>query len=411
MRVAKGRLQLDEFTAPRGARSPIDYFLEELARDQESRAIAIIMSGMGNDGVHGLKTVKECLGLAMAQEPSTAKYDSMPQGAIATGLVDYVAPATALPAKLMAYVTQADERSRQPPFSERTLANNLAKVFMLLRAHTDHDFSLYKQSTIYRRVERRMYLHQLSSLRKYVEFLEANPHEVDLLLKELLIGVTGFFREPESFHVLAEKVLPQLINNKAGKGLRVWVAGCSTGEEAYSLAMIISECAEQAKLEERIHIQIFATDLNKDAVDRARQGFYGQEIEAAVSPEYLRRYCQKEDHGYRVHKRIREMIVFAPQNMIMDPPFTKLDLISCRNVLIYFAAELQRKLLPLFHIRLLRAVSCFWGTRRRSALVPNSSPPSTQNGKSTGAARFRMPSQAERPRGCRLVSRGRPGEN
>lgn len=352
MRIAQGRLQLADFTAPRGARTPIDYFLQHLAEDQEERVIAIIMSGMGNDGTLGVKTVKDHLGVAMAQDPATAKYDSMPKSAIATGLVDYIAPAQDLPGRLMAYVSHAGKARQAMPHSERGINNGLEKVLALLRGHTDHDVSLYKRSTIQRRIERRMQLHQISSLENYVRFLKANPHEIELLFKELLIGVTGFFRDPESFQVLKDKVLPSLIKSKSGTALRVWVPGCSTGEEAYSLAILIRECVDRARLDGRFKVQVFATDINKDAVERARQGFYGHEIESAMSQERLQRYFGREDQGYRVQKRIREMVVFAPQNMIMDPPFTKIDLISCRNVLIYFTAELQKKLLPLFHYSL-----------------------------------------------------------
>lgn len=362
MRVIKGRLELDEFTVPRGMRSPIDCFLDGLAKDQGSCAIAIILSGMGTDGTQGLRTVKENFGLAIVQDPKTARYDSMPQAAIDTGLVDYVLPVGDMPGKLLAYVALAGRSGQKPSLSERTLTHNLTKIFALLRTHTDHDFSLYKRSTIHRRVERRMHLHQLDSLRKYVQLLEANPHEIELLLKELLIGVTSFFRDADSFAVLADKALPSLVRGKAGNTLRVWVAGCSTGEEAYSLAMVLAESVEQQKLDGQVHLQIFATDVNKEAVDRARQGFYGEEIEANISNERLRRYCVKEDHGYRIHKRIRETVVFAPQNMIMDPPFTKVDLISCRNVLIYFTAELQKKLLPLFHYSLASGGLLFLGS-------------------------------------------------
>ncbi len=352
MQVSKGRLRLTEFTAPRGMRSPIDCFLEELGKDQGSRAIAVILSGMGADGVQGLQTVKENFGLILAQEPSSAMYEGMPKAAIDTGLVDYVIPVRDMPAKLLAYVAFAGQDDQKPLFSERAQATNLSKIFALLRTQTDHDFSLYKKSTIHRRIERRMHLHQLGSLPKYVQFLQANPHEVELLLKELLISVTSFFRDPESFTVLAERVLPPLVKSRAGESLRVWVAGCSTGEEAYSLSMLIAEALEQEKLEGQVQVQVFATDINREAVDRARQGFYRLDIEGAVSPERLRRFFVREDHGYRVQKRIRETVVFAPQNMIMDPPFTKLDVISCRNVLIYFTPELQQKLLPLFHYAL-----------------------------------------------------------
>jgi two-component system CheB/CheR fusion protein len=354
MLIDQGTIQLAEFTAPRGARNPIDFFLRHLAEDQEGRAIAIIMSGMGSDGTLGVKAIKEHLGLAMVQEPKTAKYDSMPKGAISTGIIDYVAPAQELPAKLLAYVAHASRtRQEQSAVPERMLSTGLSKIFALLRAHTDHDFSYYKKNTVYRRIERRMNVHQISSVGKYAAFLQANPHEIDLLFKELLIGVTNFFRDSDAFHILKNKVLMSILKNKPkGGGVRVWVPGCSTGEEAYSMAITIRECLEQLKIEGGIKVQIFATDIDKEAVDRARQGYFGNEIESNVSHERLQRFFSREDGGYRINKQIREMVVFAPQNMIMDPPFTKLDLLCCRNVLIYFTAELQKKLLPLFHYSL-----------------------------------------------------------
>lgn len=352
MRIASGRLRLAEFTAPRGARNPIDFFLHHLAEDQGGKAIAIIMSGMGTDGTLGVKAVKEHLGLAMAQEPAAARYDSMPKSAIATGLVDYVAPAQDLPAKLLAYASHASKAAQEVDLPERATTNGPAKIFELLRRQTAHDFSLYKKNTILRRIERRMHLHQIGTPAKYAQFLQTNPQEIELLFKELLIGVTSFFRDPESFQALAEKALPALLKKKVGQALRVWLPGCSTGEEAYSLAIVIHETLERLKLDGRVKVQIFATDINQDAVERARQGFYGHDIESALSPERLQRYFAKEDSGYRVRKLIREMVVFAPQNLIADPPFTKMDLVSCRNLLIYFTAELQKKLLPLFHYSL-----------------------------------------------------------
>ncbi len=270
-----------------------------------------------------------------------------------------------------------------------------------LRQHTDHDLSLYKKSTIQRRIERRMQLHQISSVGKYAQFLKANTHEIELLFKELLIGVTGFFRDPESFEVLKDKVLSSSIQTKSGIGLRVWVPGCSTGEEAYSLAIIIRECLEQTRLESRFKVQVFATDINKESIDRARQGLYGYEIEKVVTRERLQRYFSLEDDGYRVQKGIREMVVFAPQNMIMDPPFTKIDVISCRNVLIYFTAELQKKSCRSFTTRSRRTAFSFWDLLNRSAGLPRSFPTSTPNGKCSAGANCRRPRRFDRTTGRR----------
>ena len=351
--ISNGALSLAEFSTPRGMRHPIDSFFYHLAKDQESRAIAILMSGMGSDGTLGVKAVKEHLGIAMVQDPKTAKFDSMPKSGIATGMIDYIAPAHELPAKLLAYVTHAGKARTEASVKERKQANGLSRIVALLQARTDHDFSFYKKNTVYRRIERRMDVHQLDSIGQYAAFLQANPNEIDLLFKELLIGVTNFFRDPDAFEALKDKGFPALYKSKVkGSGVRVWIPGCSTGEEAYSLAILIREYQEHTKLDGRAKVQIFATDIDKEVVDRARQGYFGHDIEASVSQDRLQRFFTREDGGYRINKQIREMVVFAPQNVIMDPPFTKLDLLCCRNLLIYFTAELQKKILPLFHYAL-----------------------------------------------------------
>jgi len=352
MSILNGVLHLQELSAPRGTRAPIDLFLRHLAEDQEDRAIAIIMSGMGTDGTLGVKAIKEHMGLALAQDARSAKYDSMPKSAIGTGLMDYVAAAQDLPEKLVGFIRHSAKMPREA-VHERTASSSLTRVFTLLRGHTGHDFSFYKRNTIFRRIERRMNIHQICHIGKYVKLLQENPNELDLLFKELLIGVTNFFRDPEAFRALREEGLPAVLRNKGkNSAFRVWIPGCSTGEEAYSIAIVIAECLEQLKLNGLVRAQIFATDIDRDAVDRARQGLYLPTIATDVSPDRLQRYFVKDDHGYRVSKPIREMIVFAPQNLIMDPPFTKLDLLCCRNLLIYFTAELQKKLLPLFHYTL-----------------------------------------------------------
>lgn len=351
MSILNGTLHLQDLTAPRGVRAPIDVFLRHLAEDQADRAIAIIMSGMGTDGTLGVRAIKEHLGLALAQEVRSAKYDSMPKSAIGTGLMDYVDTAERLPEKLLGYIRHT---AKVPELTQgKTASSSWTRVFTLLRAHTGHDFSFYKRNTIMRRIERRMNIHQVSHIDRYVKFLQENPNELDLLFKELLIGVTNFFRDPEAFKRLQEQALPTVLKGKGKNGaLRVWIPGCSTGEEAYSVAIAIAESIDQLKLTGLVKTQIFATDIDRDSVDRARQGVYLPNIAADVSPERLRRYFVKDDHGYRVSKQIREMIVFAPHNLIMDPPFTKLDLLCCRNLLIYFTGELQKKLLPLFHYTL-----------------------------------------------------------
>jgi two-component system CheB/CheR fusion protein len=352
MSILRGALYLHDPAAPRGWRTPIDYFLRHLADDQGEQAVAIILSGMGTDGTLGLKSVKEHLGLAMVQDSGSAKYNSMPKNAIGTGLVDYVAPADELPAKLLAYAQRA-RQSKGMVLAERTITASLSKVLILLRAHTGHDFTFYKKNTLYRRIERRMNVNQISNIARYAQFLRERPAEIDLLFKELLIGVTSFFRDKEAFQALREKALPELLRSKSPNGsIRVWVPGCSTGEEAYSVGIVLRECLEEQGLEGAVKVQMFATDIDKEAVEKARQGMYQPSIVHDLSPERLRRFFSKEDGFYRIHKQIREMVVFAPQNVIMDPPFTKLDLLCCRNLLIYFTGELQKKIIPLFHYTL-----------------------------------------------------------
>jgi two-component system CheB/CheR fusion protein len=353
MSILHGTLHLLPQASPRGLNLPIDFFFRSLAEDQQERGIGVILSGMGSDGTLGLRAIKEKAGAAFVQALTSAKFDSMPRSAIEAGLADVVAPVDELPGKILAYRQHAPHISnRAVPFEDR-VQGSLEKVYVLLRAHTGNDFSLYKRSTIYRRIERRMGLHQIDSIGHYVRFLRENPREIDLLFKELLIGVTSFFRDPGAWEHLKKEVMPALISMRATGGvLRAWVPGCSTGEEAYSLAIVFREAMEPFRPVKNITLQVFATDLDRDAIEKARQGLYPDNIAADVSPERLRRFFVQEDRGYRVGKEIREMVVFAPQNIIMDPPFTKLDILSCRNLLIYLSAELQKKLIPLFHYSL-----------------------------------------------------------
>ncbi len=351
--ILHGVLHLLDPVAPRGFRLPIDFFLRSLADDRRELAIGVILSGMGSDGTLGLRAIKEKAGLTLVQTPASAKFDGMPRSAIDSGIVDIVAPAEELPMKIINYLDSI--RSGQMPdhVAELKSQTDLAKVVILVRERTGSDFSLYKKNTVYRRIERRMGLHQIDTLSNYVHYLRENPQEVDLLFKELLIGVTNFFRDPAVWEYLRKEVIPALMAaNPSGKVLRAWVPACSTGEEAYSLAMVFREALEDIKPNVRFSLQIFATDLDSDAIDKARQGTYPSNIAAEVSPERLSRFFTVEDNGYRVKKEIREKVVFAPQNVVMDPPFTKLDILSCRNLLIYLGSELQAKLMPLFHYAL-----------------------------------------------------------
>jgi len=350
MSILHGRLHLLEPVAPRGMRLPIDIFFRSLAEDQHELGIGVILSGMGSDGTLGLKAIKENAGLVLVQEPASAKFDAMPRSAIEAGLADFVAPADELAGKLADYLRHMPRIGRSEAPLEEKLISALDKVIILLRSNTGHDFTLYRRSTLYRRVERRMGIHQIVQIATYVRYLQENPQELGILFKELLIGVTSFFRDRAAWDQLEKEALPALLAGRpAGAVLRAWIAGCSTGEEAYSLAILFKETLNRLKPKKNLSLQIYATDLDRDAINKARQGFYPRNIVADVSPARIGRFFVKEDGSYRVNKEIRGMVVFAPQNLIMDPPFTKLDIFCCRNLLIYLTPELQKKLIPLFH--------------------------------------------------------------
>ncbi|HEV8327089.1 MAG TPA: CheR family methyltransferase [Nitrospiraceae bacterium] len=328
---------------------PIDYFFRSLAEDQKRRAVGIILSGTGSDGTLGLRAIKAESGMTIAQEPQSAKYQGMPRSAIAAGVVDVVKPAGQMSEPLVAYTRSLARPALPAP--EHDGSQTLRKIFILLRDRTGNDFALYKENTIHRRIERRMNVHQIENVRQYLRFAQTNPHELDTLCQELLIGVTSFFRDPQAFEALVHKGLPALIEGKSeGATLRLWVAGCSTGEEAYSLAIMLKEYLTQQK--RRFTVQIFASDLDGRAIETARGGLYPVGIAGDVTPERLQRFFTKEDHSYRIKKEIRDLVVFAKHNVLTDAPFTKLDLLSCRNLLIYLEAKAQQKLLPLFHYAL-----------------------------------------------------------
>jgi two-component system CheB/CheR fusion protein len=351
--IFRGVLKLLPQTAPRGLNLPIDCFFRSLATDQQERSIGVILSGMGSDGTLGLRAIKEKAGAGFVQALGSAKFDGMPSTAIEAGLADVVAPVEELPEKILAYLQHAPYITRPDVHPSDKAESALEKVLVLLRMHTGNDFALYKKSTVYRRIERRMGLHQIDGMSSYVRYLRENPKEIDLLCKELLIGVTSFFRDPAAWEHLGREVLPALLAERPrGSVLRAWVPGCSTGEEAYSLAIVFKEALERLKAPKNLALQIFATDLDRDAIEKARVGLYPTNIAVDVSPERLRRFFVDEDRGYRVGKDVREMVIFAPQNVIMDPPFTRLDVLSCRNLLIYLAPEMQKRLVPLFHYSL-----------------------------------------------------------
>ena len=364
MAFLNGTLQLLEPLAPRGRRLPIDFFFRSLAQDQHERAICIVLSGTGSDGTLGLRAIKEEGGMVMVQNPASAEYDGMPRSAIATGLVDYDPPPAEMPAQLIAYVAQAFGKPPRTATAPAPKAENvMKKLFILLRAQTGHDFSQYKPNTIHRRIERRMGVHQIESMDGYVKYVQQTPAEVEALFCDMLIGVTNFFRDPEAFKALEEQVIPKLFAGKpAGAVVRVWAPGCSTGEEAYSIAILLAE--RQVAMKQSFTVQVFATDIDSQAIATARAGLYPASIAADLSPERLVRFFTAEPGGsaYRIHKGIRDLLVFSEQDMIKDPPFSKLDLISCRNLLIYIGENLQKALIPLFHYALNPGGFLFLGT-------------------------------------------------
>jgi len=353
MALLHDKLHLIEPAAPRGLRLPIDFFFRSLAQDRGEQAICIVLSGAGTDGTLGLRAIKEVGGMAMVQNPESAGYDGMPRSAVATGLADYVLPPKDMPKQLIGYVQHIFGRKKKGGAAIPVDVNSwIQRILVLLRSSSGHDFSCYKQSTILRRVERRMAVHQIERIEQYVQYLRQNEIEQLTLFRELLIGVTGFFRDPEAYGVLLEGAINKLLADRpVGTQLRVWTPGCSTGEEAYSIAMLFQEQMEHSG--RQFNLQVFATDIDQTAIEKARVGLYPANIAADVTPERLGRFFIREgDDAFRVKKSIRDVLVFAEQDVIKDPPFSKIDLLTCRNLLIYMQAELQRKVIPIFHYAL-----------------------------------------------------------
>jgi two-component system, chemotaxis family, CheB/CheR fusion protein len=361
MTLVRGTLVVRKPSEPHGQRFPIDTFFRSLARDQKQRAICIILSGTGTDGTLGLRGIKAEGGMAMAQATASAEYDGMPTSAIGTGLVDYILPAEKMPARLVKYVNdphlkvdpQAVTLAEQPP-------ETMEELFHLLESQTGHGFSSYKKSTIGRRVERRMGAQNIKSLSSYIRFIQRNPAEIHTLFKELLIGVTHFFRDPEAFKSLSQVLSATLKKHPKDSTFRIWTPGCSTGEEPYSLAILLYEC--MSSLRKYFPAQIFATDIDSQAINLARAGVYSASAVAELTAARLKRFFLKDNGAYRVKKEIRDMLIFAEQDLIRDPAFSKLDLVACRNLLIYLEPELQKQLLHLFHYALKPGGLLFLGT-------------------------------------------------
>ncbi len=352
--ISDGMLQSRRPVKPRGQQLPINVLFSSLAGELGERAIAVVLSGMGSDGTVGLQAVRAVGGLTVVQSPDTAQFDSMPKSAIAAQCVDIVAPAEELPTRILAYIAQLPD-----PYAvaqgEETESEPLETVFNLLLRRTRHDFSHYKRSTLHRRLERRMAIHAIATYEEYATYLGSNDQEIDLLFNELLIGVTSFFRDPAVWEHLATVTLPELLAQRSDVSrLRAWVVGCSTGEEAYSLAITFNEVTRQHSRFRDHSLQIFATDLSRSAIDTARRGRYPTAIQAEVSATRLTHFFSAHTDSYQINSDIRDMVLFAQQDVILDPPFTRLDLICCRNLLIYFDSNLQHRIIPLFHYSLRR---------------------------------------------------------
>lgn len=346
-------LRLTKLEEKRRERAPIDHFFRTLSKTHDGSAVGIILTGTGSDGTLGLKAIKEKGGVTIVQDPLDAEFDGMPQSAISTGLVDKVLKLDEIPGYFIKTINTRPKLKGLRPGEESDEREHslLQKVFAQVRARTGRDFSRYKISTIMRRLQRRMQLQQEEKLERYLEQLREEPQEVQALSDEFLINVTSFFRDPAVFQHLEDVVLPKLFEKQSTEDqLRIWSVGCATGEEAYSLAMLLAE--EAAKRDEPPSIQIFASDLHEGSLHKAREGFYPGDIETDISAERLRRFFVKEDGGYRIRKELREMIIFTPHNLLSDPPFSKIDLIVCRNLLIYMKREVQRDIFELFHYAL-----------------------------------------------------------
>ena len=359
--LSDGHIEVSQLASQEERRAPVDMFLRGLAEAHKAHAVSVILSGTGADGSMGMKRVKEWGGLCLAQEPSDAEFADMPRSAIATSLVDYVLPAAQMPGRIVQYahhVMDVPPENIEPP-EQREQA--LQEIFAKVKERTGHDFSSYKPATVMRRIERRMRLNNVTSLGGYLQHLAANEPEARALLRDLLISVTNFFRDPQAFATLERDVVPALVAEKQPEDqLRVWVAGCATGEEVYSIAMLLAERIGDLLVGPAI--QIFASDIDERALGQARAGLYSAVDVADVSPERLARFFVKEGLGYRVRREIRDMVLFAAHNVIKDPPFSHLDMVSCRNLLIYLSRPAQERVLQVLHFALKPGGYLFLGT-------------------------------------------------
>ena len=364
MAIFHGVLQLRIPEKIRGQRLPIDYFFRSLAEDQGERSIGVILSGTGTDGTFGLRAILGAGGLTFVQDPATAKYDGMPSSAVRSNLATYILTVDKMPQKILSYVNnQFKKEAKAFPAADDSIIYDTREILKIVRSATSHDFSLYKQTTIGRRIERRMEAKSMESINDYARYLRGNPAETQILFKEMLINVTNFFRDPEAFDILKKDIIPQLFLDKPEDYcFRIWVPGCASGEEAYSIAISLREHMDEIKQD--FKIQIYSTDINDESIIAARLGVYPENITLDVSPDRLKRFFIKDTGTYRVKKEIREMVTFAVQNVINDPPFIKLDFISCRNLLIYLELQLQKLLISIFSYALKPGGILFFGLCR-----------------------------------------------
>jgi two-component system, chemotaxis family, CheB/CheR fusion protein len=412
--IDQGMIRVQEVADRRGLRGSIDHFFRSLAESERERAIAIVLSGTGTEGTLGARAIKAEGGLVIAQLPDTATQPGMPGSVISAGAADAILAPEKMPEALLDYV-----RKQAALQAETRPLEGLPKILTPLRARTRYDFRGYKTGTLQRRIERRMGLQRIERLNDYADFLRSHPEEGDRLFKELLIGVTSFFRDPPAFDELASTVLAELVKGRdPDSPIRIWVPGCSTGEEAYSIAIVAAEQLARAQSPGRV--QIFATEIDEDALEVARAGSYPESIALDVTPQRLQRFFVLEDHRYTIAKSIRESVVFAVQNLTSDPPFSNLDLLSCRNVLIYLQEEMQEKLLTMFHFALNQGRIPFSRQRgrrrppRRSVRAPVEAPPGLpagRTGRAPATRASRIPAggnrcRAPRPQGRRGTSRG-----
>ncbi len=358
--IFHGKLLLKDQDPNRGVNLPIDIFLRSLAEDQAENSIAVILSGTGSDGTRGVRAIKEFGGMVMVQDEESAKFDGMPRAAASTGVADFVLPPNEMPLQLMGFVEHPYAAREKRSETLLTDEDGLARIFSELREKTKVDFTYYKPSTITRRIERRMTVNQINDLKDYVRYLQSYPGEVITLYRELLIGVTSFFRDSAAMQELMDNCLPSLLEKSMGQEVRFWVAGCSTGEEAYTIAILAREVME--RLHASLDIKVFATDIDRNAIMSAGQGVYPESIAADLTPQLLGKYFYRRGDNYQIARHVREMVVFAQHNLIKDPPFTKTDLVSCRNLLIYLQPVLQQKALEMFNFSLNPGGILFLGT-------------------------------------------------